>query len=164
MKHFVIFLIIFFISSCNRKSQETESPHGKIGTAKEIRKAIKESGISEKQVFEPIQANISELEAEINNGGFNQYFFNSSGQNCFETLKALEEKNDEYSVQLAHLLKRAIEVVNVENLTNDMLIDNIRNRELESLENDSINEILYSLDKIYYGQREINETKVQIKD
>tara|TARA_R110001583_G_scaffold60219_16_gene179053 strand:- start:1384 stop:1776 length:393 start_codon:yes stop_codon:yes gene_type:complete len=128
-----------------------ESPHGKIGNAKELRKAIKESENLGRHVFEPIRANISELEAEINNGGFNQYFFNSSGQNCFETLKALEEKNDEYSLQLANLLKRAIEVVNVENLPNDLLIDKIRKSELESLENDSINEILYSLDKIYYG-------------
>ncbi|HEX9957960.1 MAG TPA: DUF4375 domain-containing protein, partial [Fibrella sp.] len=36
-------------------------------------------------------ANIELLEAEVENGGFGQYFFNSSGVDCFETLRALEK-------------------------------------------------------------------------
>lgn len=107
MKQVALLLIIFLICSCKQNSKDTESLHGKIGTAEELRKAIKESGNDANQIFEPIRANISELEAEINNGGFNQYFFNSSGQNCFETLKALEEKNDEHSILLADLLKKS---------------------------------------------------------
>jgi adenosylmethionine-8-amino-7-oxononanoate aminotransferase len=33
---------------------------------------------------------IEELEREINNGGFNQYFFNSSGNYATETINALK--------------------------------------------------------------------------
>ncbi|WP_158594608.1 DMP19 family protein [Ulvibacterium marinum] len=152
MKNIItIILASIFIFSCKQKTREPESPYGKIGTAKALQKAIKESEISDQQDFDPIRPNISELEAEINNGGFHQYFFNSSGQNCFETLRALEEKNDEYSKQLADLLRKAIDVVNVDKLPNDILIDKIRKRELESLENDSIIDALYSLDRTYYG-------------
>jgi hypothetical protein len=32
---------------------------------------------------------VEELEAEVNNGGFDQYFFNSSGRNAAGTLEAL---------------------------------------------------------------------------
>ena len=32
---------------------------------------------------------IAELEAEINNGGFDQFFFNSAGDNTKETIEAL---------------------------------------------------------------------------
>lgn len=74
MKQVALLLIIFLICSCKQNSKDTESLHGKIGTAEELRKAIKESGNDANQIFEPIRANISELEAEINNGGFNQYF------------------------------------------------------------------------------------------
>ena len=33
---------------------------------------------------------IEDLEAEINNGGFHQYFYNSAGDNTAETIQALE--------------------------------------------------------------------------
>ena len=33
---------------------------------------------------------IDELEAEVNNGGFDQYFFNSTGDNATRTVQALE--------------------------------------------------------------------------
>lgn len=36
-----------------------------------------------------IQELIDELEAEINNGGFNQFFFNSAGNHTEEIIKAL---------------------------------------------------------------------------
>ena len=91
------------------------------------------------------------FEMEINNGGFNQYFFNSSGQNCYATLRALESKGDKNSLELAKLLRKAIEAVNTEKLSEDALIQKIRNRELESLDNDSVNLVLDSLDSIYYG-------------
>ena len=34
---------------------------------------------------------VGELEEEVNNGGFSQFFFNSSGQNADKTIKALKE-------------------------------------------------------------------------
>jgi hypothetical protein len=33
---------------------------------------------------------VNELEAEVNNGGFDQYFFNSSGDNASAAIEALE--------------------------------------------------------------------------
>ena len=33
---------------------------------------------------------IEALEAEVNNGGFDQYFYNSAGDNTAETIQALE--------------------------------------------------------------------------
>ena len=33
---------------------------------------------------------IDELEAEVNNGGFHQYFYNSAGDHTAETIQALE--------------------------------------------------------------------------
>ncbi len=37
-----------------------------------------------------IEELVSNLEAEINNGGFDQYFFNSAGDKTVETIRALE--------------------------------------------------------------------------
>jgi Domain of unknown function (DUF4375) len=34
---------------------------------------------------------IDELEGEVNNGGFHQYFYNSAGDNTAEAIQALEE-------------------------------------------------------------------------
>jgi hypothetical protein len=45
------------------------------------------------------------LEAEVNNGGFHQFFFNSSGQYVRETLSAL---HDIGAVKTRRLLERAI--------------------------------------------------------
>jgi uncharacterized protein DUF4375 len=33
---------------------------------------------------------VGELEAEVNNGGFDQFFFNSAGDNASKTIEALE--------------------------------------------------------------------------
>ncbi len=50
---------------------------------------------------------INMLDAQVNNGGFDQYFFNSSGENAHETLIALEKIN---ALKTAHLLREAISV------------------------------------------------------
>ncbi len=50
---------------------------------------------------------IEMLEGQVNNGGFDQYFFNSSGEYAHETLLALKEIN---APQMADLLNRAISV------------------------------------------------------
>ena len=141
-------MITVIICSCNNQS---DSPHGNIGTAQDLQKQIMESEEGRSFEFPEPHADIPELEGEVNNGGFNQYFFNSSGQNCFETLDSLATYQDEYYLELGELLRQAIEVVNTENLSKKELIDKIRNRELESLQKDSINHILDSLDNVYYG-------------
>jgi hypothetical protein len=50
-------------------------------------------------------ANLVEtLEAEVNNGGFDQFFYNSAGDNTVETIQALETIG---AVTMAAILKRA---------------------------------------------------------
>jgi len=48
---------------------------------------------------------IEMLEGQVNNGGFDQYFFNSSGEYAHETLKALEEIN---APKMSEILNKAI--------------------------------------------------------
>ncbi len=50
---------------------------------------------------------IEMLEGQVNNGGFDQYFFNSSGEYAHETLIALKEMK---APQMAEILNRAIKV------------------------------------------------------
>src|SRR5690606_3072341 len=47
------------------------------------------------------------LEGQVNNGGFNQYFFNSSGEYAHETLIALKQIK---APKMAEILNRAIKV------------------------------------------------------
>ena len=47
------------------------------------------------------------LEAEVNNGGFSQYFWNSAGDLANETLSALEKVG---AIKTAGLLKRAMDI------------------------------------------------------
>lgn len=50
---------------------------------------------------------IEMLEGQVNNGEFDQYFFNSSGEYAHETLKALEEIN---ALNMAEILNQAIKI------------------------------------------------------
>ena len=107
-----------------------------------------------KDVQNPIHvpvADIDELDMEVNNGGFNQYFFNSSGQNCFETLRELKRLG---KPKKAELLEKAIEFINANNLPEEALIDKLRRRQVNELENDSINTKLDSLDQIFFRTAE----------
>lgn len=47
---------------------------------------------------------IENLEAEVNNGGFDQFFYNSAGDKTAETIQALETIG---AVAMADILKRA---------------------------------------------------------
>ena len=47
---------------------------------------------------------IDELEGEVNNGGFHQYFYNSAGDNTAEAIQALEEIG---AVRMADIVRRA---------------------------------------------------------
>ena len=47
---------------------------------------------------------LDELEAEVNNGGFDQYFYNSAGDNTAETIQALDAVG---AMHMANILRRA---------------------------------------------------------
>ncbi|VBB48213.1 conserved hypothetical protein [uncultured Paludibacter sp.] len=134
---FFILMNIFSFLNCTTKNQH------KIGTYKEVKNTLKESKQPEKT---PV-GDIEELEGEVNNGGFNQYFFNSSGQNCFATLKLLKEKK---KYKTAKLLEEAINLINPNHLSEEELIKKIRNREVEELDDDTISEKLNKLDELFY--------------
>src|ERR1700741_949977 len=51
-----------------------------------------------------VQDLIDEFEAEVNNGGFDQYFYNSAGDSTAETIQALEAIG---ALQMADILRRA---------------------------------------------------------
>ena len=48
---------------------------------------------------------VEELEMEINNGGFDQYFFNSAGDRVYPTVEALEAIGAKHT---ANIVRRAI--------------------------------------------------------
>src|SRR4030095_9516711 len=84
MTLFKFSLLLFFsfsVLGCAEREKQL-----KVDTADNVRKELKQV---ENEKVVP-SANVSELEREVNNGGLNQYFFNSSGQNCFETLRMLK--------------------------------------------------------------------------
>lgn len=104
MKHISIALVFIF-SSCN---SPTALETYKVDTHDSINRLGKEV---EHKKTTPV-ANIYELEMEVNNGGLNQYFINSSGRNCFETLILLKKKGKYKS---ATLLEEAIALINPTN-------------------------------------------------
>jgi len=57
--------------------------------------------------FEKNVLYVAMLEGQVNNGGFDQYFFNSSGEYAHETLRALEEID---APKMAELLNQAIQL------------------------------------------------------
>lgn len=90
---------------------------------------------------------IEEFEMELNNGGFNQYFFNSSGKNCFEAL-AILKTNKKYKT--AKLLERAINLINPKKFSEKELIQKLENREVEELSDEKISNELNKLDTEFY--------------
>ncbi|MVM28885.1 DUF4375 domain-containing protein [Spirosoma sp. HMF4905] len=95
------------------------------------------------------QATIEQLVAEVDNGGFNQYFFNSSGVDCFETLKALKKRG---KTQTAQILQRAIHLINPENLPENQLVEKLRNRAVNELDDEQVNRELSKLDSLFYKE------------
>ena len=89
-------------------------------------------------------ASIGQLESEVNNGGLNQYFFNASGQNCFETLRELELRG---KVKTAEILRKAISLINPRKLPEAAFIEKLRKREVPELLDEEISQKLSELDK-----------------
>ena len=95
------------------------------------------------------------LEGEVNNGGFDQYFFNSSGEYAHETLKALEEIK---ANQMAEILNSAIK----EFPTLPIPKDTEQRRELMEDIPDSISDTWDKLDDEFYEYPE-NLTELVIE-
>jgi len=83
------------------------------------------------------------LEGEVNNGGFHQFFLNSWGDYCLETLSALEKIGADKTKEL---LERAC------NVAFNGLPPGDRDQRLDVLDglSESVLEELYSLDKKFY--------------
>jgi hypothetical protein len=92
---------------------------------------------------------------EINNGGFNQYFVNS-GQNCFETLKALKKKR---KAKTAKLLESAINLINPNNISENEFVEKLRKREVKELYDEKISAELNKLDEAFYKYPDGSLTK-----
>ena len=131
MKHFIkiqLLLLIFTFSSCAQKNPSESEKVEKLNP----------------------KSNIEELEIEVNNGGFNQYFINS-GQNCYETLKALKKIG---KVETAKLLESAINLINPNNISEIDFIEKLRKRDVEELYDDKISAELNKLDTEFYKYKD----------
>jgi Domain of unknown function (DUF4375) len=95
----------------------------------------------------PFSEAIDELEMEVNNGGFNQYFFNSSGVNCFTALRELRERG---KARTADLLEAAIKAIDPNGLPEADLIRKLREQEVSALDDDAVNEKLDILDAVFF--------------
>lgn len=83
------------------------------------------------------------LEAEVNNGGFHQFFFNSTGDRFAETAEALRTIG---AVQMAAIVDRANNVLGTQALSTDRLR---RQEQLESLTEEQ-KDFLSGLDTRFY--------------
>jgi hypothetical protein len=146
MKHLIkiqLLLLLLSLSSC---AQKNSSESGKVDTYENVKNQLK--GI-EVEKLNP-KADIRELEMEVNNGGFNQYFINS-GQNCYETLKALKKNG---KVETAKLLESAINLINPNHISENDFIEKLKGREVEELYDDKISAELNKLDTEFYKYKD----------
>ncbi|MDQ2087028.1 DMP19 family protein [Herbivorax sp. ANBcel31] len=90
---------------------------------------------------------IEELENEVNNGGFNQFFFNTAGDYTFEILKALNEIG---SLKFSGILEKAIDVFPARDIPEEM---ELRREVLEQIE-EKANPIWNELDMEFYKYEE----------
>lgn len=139
-----LLLLLLVFSSCAQKSA---SENGKVDTYENVKKELKGTEIEK---VNP-KANIDELEMEINNGGFNQYFINSSSQNCYETLKALKKNG---KAKTAKLLESAINLINPNHISENEFVEKLRKREVEELYDEKISAELNKLDAEFYKLKE----------
>lgn len=108
-----------------------------------------EYGLMEKtQPTEPerVVLAIEAIEREVNNGGFNQLFFNSSREHAFFAPVALRAIG---APRTAELVERAIHLVAGNNVLD---ADTLPAKAVDS--DDQLNEQLHELDKIYYQGEE----------
>lgn len=146
MKHLIkiqLLLLLLPFSSC---AQKNSSESAKVDTDVNVKNQLK---VTEVEKLNP-KANIEELEMEVNNGGFNQYFINS-GQNCYETLKALKKNG---KVETAKLLESAIKLINPNQISKKMFIEKLGKGEVNELYDEKISEELNLLDTEFYKYKD----------
>lgn len=134
-----LLLILFIFSCCTQKSS---SENEKVDTYENVKKELKGT------VVENIipKANIDELEMEVNNGGFNQYFFNN-GQNCYEALRAWKKDG---KLKTSKLLEKAFDLINPNHISENEFVEKLRKREVEELNDDKISDELHKHDQEFY--------------
>lgn len=143
--------LLFFVLSLSGCIQKNSLERDKIGSYENVKNQLNETKVPE---LNP-KADIRELEMEINNGGFNQYFINS-GQNCYETLKLLKQNGKD---ETARLLESAINLINPNHMPENDFTEKLRKRKVEELYNDEINAELYKLDIEFYKYKDGSLTK-----
>jgi len=101
---------------------------------------------------------INELEAEVNNGGFLQFFTNSTGKYTNETIEALELITASYT---KNLLKSAVEIMLKHNESTEKLNLKINSRELHKIfetseiyDNEKMMDEMNKLDSKFYEYKE----------
>lgn len=142
MNHLNFILLTFLISIFQSCAQKNPLENGKIETYKNVNKQLEEN--QNKKLIP--KADIDELEMEVNNGGFNQYFINC-GQNSYETLIELKKSGKN---KTAVLLKKAIKLINPTNLSEKDFIEKLQKREVDELYDDKISAELNLLDEKFY--------------
>lgn len=128
-------LFIAAFSSCNNQS--------KVDSHENVKQQKK--GIEREKII--LVANIDELEMEVNNGGLNQYFINSSGQNCYETLRLLKKTG---KTNTAAILEEAISLINPRNIKETEFVEKLRQNKVEELYDEEISQKMDVLDKKFY--------------
>lgn len=128
-------LFIAAFSSCNNQS--------KVDSHENVKQRKK--GIEREKII--LVANIDELEMEVNNGGLNQYFINSSGQNCYETLRLLKKTG---KTNTAAILEEAISLINPRNIKETEFVEKLRQNKVEELYDEEISQKMDVLDKKFY--------------
>jgi hypothetical protein len=87
------------------------------------------------------------LDAEVRNGGFDQFFFNSQGNLAAETLDALLAIG---APQTAALLRRACDAFKPDEPSPDR---DVRWRQMDRI-HPEVREVWHTLDEIYYASKE----------
>jgi hypothetical protein len=128
-------LFITAFSSCNTQT--------KIDSHENVKQQVK--GVEREKII-PV-ANIDELETEVNNGGLNQYFVNSSGQNCYETLRLLKKTD---KANTAAILEEAISLINPRKIRETEFVEKLRQNKVEELYDEKISQKLEVLDEKFY--------------
>jgi hypothetical protein len=95
------------------------------------------------------------LEREVNNGGFLQYFYNSSGDNAHETISSLNEIG-------AFITSRILEVAISQFPGSQVPMDSEERAQIIAQIEDKANEVWSDLDQEFYKyQDDLNELNIE---